>query len=568
MADIPRRQLLGWTAGLAFAVGSWGFLADGCDTRAETQVDQLAADHVVSTTTELEAAFDALSSGETLVLTGENAPYRTNRWLDIDVDDVTIVGSGASTLVKPADGTNVGGIRIGANRHCENVTVRGVGYHGNPSGQRSFAKRLHGIIVQDAENVILSGNYLTRTHPYHDHNEGGSGISAERECRNVRILGNRIDDIGDRGIQVAGQGVVVAGNVVTDGFDRSISCDVWRSGNHQQGRNISVVGNVMGDNSEGSLTGVGGNDAQTDRGYVLIADNVGFGSHKSFCHIGFEGAVHDVRIEGNVSVAGRSDFAGISLDIERASNVTVVDNDLSDYGGSGIKVEDGISEFTVSRNSISDVDSDGIRIVGASDGTVAHNTVAGTGRAGILLDDARFVDVESNRVRNVERAGIVAHGSDRGGHEISDNRVRSFGRAGGHDAGILIRTEGNVVRGNRIHQSDGPAIVEGDGGGDTLYGENWANGRKPWLIDSATSIVRDHVPAFDVHRGLVADELGVVTLQFDKPYTRRPRLTFGRVGGGVQDISYVPTQDGGFDGVMLTVGSPRSSIDVFVESIR
>ncbi|WP_458188431.1 right-handed parallel beta-helix repeat-containing protein [Haladaptatus sp. NG-WS-4] len=567
MPEIPRRRILRGTAGLAFAFTGWGTPTEYRDPRAETRFGPVA-DYVATTTTELEAAFDALTGGETLVVTGENAPYRTTRWLDVDVDGVTVVGPGVPALVQPADDANVGGIRIGSNRHCENVTIRGIGYHGNPAGQRSFAKRLHGILVRDARNVTLSGNYLTRTHPYREHGDGGSGISAERECRHVRILGNRIDDVGDRGIQVAGQGVVVSGNVVTNGFDRSISCDVWRSGNHEQGRNVAIVGNVLGDNSEGSLVGLGGNDAKTDRGYVLVANNVGFGAHKSFCHVGFTGGISNVRIAGNVSVADESSaFSGISIDIERATNVTVADNDLYDYGGAGVNLGRGISSFVVARNGIYDAGTDGIRLVGATNGTVEHNTIVNAGRAGVLLDDARFAVVESNRVRRVERAGIVAHGQGETHHEIIGNHLRGYGEGGGHDAGILIRTERNVVRGNRIYRSDGPAIVEGDSGGATFYGENWTGARDPWLVDSPTSLVRNHVPAFDVHRGLVADQDGVVMVRFDKPYARRPKLTFGRIGGGVRSTSYVTTADGDFEGVTLEVESPGATVDVFVDPV-
>ncbi len=558
MREIPRRGMLRGTAALAGAfVGRDVFR--GAPTRPPSR-----ADAVVSTVSAIESVFADLSAGDTIVITGENAPYRTTRWLDIDVDGVTVVGPNVSTLVKPADGADVGGFRIGHNDRCSNVTIRGVGYDGNPEGQHSRAKRCHGIVVQNAENVTLSGNYLTRTHPYHEHNTGGSGISVEKEARNVRVLGNRINDIGDRGIQVAGAHVLVSGNVVTNGLDRSISCDVWRDG-HQQARNVAVVENMLGNNLEGSLVGIGGNDLQAG-GYLLVANNLGFGSHKSFCHVGFGGRARNVRVDGNVSVQEESaNFAGVSLNIERAQNVAVTGNDLYDYGGTGVNVERGISEFVVAGNNLHDTGSDGIRIDGATDGVVARNTVSGTGRAGILLDGANAVTVEHNRVQRAEHSGIVARGRGETYHGISDNHVRGYGQGDGYYQGILIRTGNNVVRGNRIEQNGGGLAIVERGGRGNCFAENWADGNSSWRIESATSLVRDHVPAFDVHRGLVADESGVVRVRFDKPHARRPKLTFGRVAGGVESVSY--TKSGGaFDGATLSVGSPGERIDVFVGS--
>ncbi|SIQ84961.1 Right handed beta helix region [Haladaptatus litoreus] len=566
MGEIPRRGLLRGTAGLAMAFAGRDVFRGA---EGNTQTGRLA-DAVVSTASALESTFAELSGGETVVITGENAPYRTTRWLDIDVDGVTVIGPDIPTLIKPENGANVGGFRIGHNDHCENVTIRGVGFDGNPENQKKNAKRCHGIVVQDAENVTLSGNYLTRTHPYHEHNTGGSGISVEGDARNVRILGNRIHDIGDRGIQVGGAQVVVSGNVVTDGLDRSISCDVWREYDHTQARNVAIVGNVLGNNSEGSLTGIGGNDLQAG-GYILISNNVGFGAHKSFCHIGFDGRARNVRIDGNVSVKEKEtrtdDFAGVSLNIEQASSITVVNNDLYDYGGAGVNVERGISDFVVTGNTLRDTGSDGIRIVGANDGVVARNTVFNAGRAGILLDGATFVGVENNHIRGTHRSGIVSRGGNRTYHEIADNRVREYGKADGYFQGVLLRTKKNVICDNRIHQSGGGlAIVEAGGGGDNCYSGNWANGSTAWKIENPTSFVRNHVPAFDVHRGLTADESGNVRIRFDKPYALRPKLTFGRIAGGVESVSYTET-NGAFDGARLVVRSSGKPIDVFVEAV-
>lgn len=161
---------------------------------------------VVASRGDLHRAFRNVSPGETIVISAENAPYRTTEWLDVDVDEVTVVGLSIKRLIVPSSGANVGGIRIGHWSACSQVTVRGVGYAGNPEGQDPNAKRLHGIVVRKADDVTLTNNYVTRTHPYHEHNSGGSGISVEPGSSGVRIRNNRIYDIGDRGYRWADRG--------------------------------------------------------------------------------------------------------------------------------------------------------------------------------------------------------------------------------------------------------------------------------------------------------------------------------------------------------------------------
>lgn len=43
---------------------------------------------MVSTRYGLEKAFEDLSSGETIYISPEGAPYRTHRWLDVNADVV------------------------------------------------------------------------------------------------------------------------------------------------------------------------------------------------------------------------------------------------------------------------------------------------------------------------------------------------------------------------------------------------------------------------------------------------------------------------------------------------
>ncbi len=566
MVPVHRRRLLQLAGGLAAGLS-------GCTAMAPDHAARRAlADHVVADARELESTFEGLSPGETVLIERDGAPYRTREWLDVDVDGVTVLGPGVEELIKPADGANVGGIRVGHNAHCEGVTVAGVGYHGNPSGQRDAAWRLHGIVVRDAANVTIERNAVTRTHPYHEHNFGGSGISVERGSENVRVANNYVHDIGDRGIQLAGDGIVVSGNLLVDGFDRSVAFDAWSpDGVDYQARNVTVTGNVMGNNPEGSLTGIGGGSTRLhDRGYVTIAGNVGFGRHKSLCHVGGDGDVGNVQIQGNVSVqAGDNDIAGVSVDITHARRVAVRDNVLSGYSGRGINLAGDIGEFVVADNGVYDAGLAGVRVAGARFGVVRGNYVTGTAEPGILLDDTRSVTVESNRVRRADRSAIVTRNADEptrnaivGNHVEADDRDadRAY-------PAILVQDSGNVVRGNRVVGHGAAAIAEADGVAENVFERNWADGDAPWRFAGPTSTVRGNTPETDVHRGLAPDEDGVVEVSFDLRYARRPKLTFGRVGGGVREVAYTTDGDGNVDGAEIVVAAAGGTVDVFVEDV-
>ena len=449
MPEIPRRRVLGGTAGLAFALAGWG----AGDGRAN---EPNIADSVVTSTAELEATFRNLSPGETVLIAGKNAPYRTTGWLDIDVDDVTVVGPGVRTLIKPAADANCGGFRIGHHRRCENITIRGVGFDGNPEEQNIFTKLRHDIIVDDAEN---SSRKLRDAHPPVPRTQHGRERHQRRTGEPGRSHGgNGFSPSATWELRSAGDHRRLRKRLRTSAAARLC---IWRRVRHRQG-NTSPSSDLAGRQPAGHSDRHRRRHTQGDGGDVDL-DNRGFGHHKSFCHLGFDGTTHAVRIDGNVSAQERRDnYSGISLDIAHANHITAVNNDLYGYGGRGINITDGISDFVVARNRIHNVASDGIRVAGARDGVVSRNTISETGRTGIMLADARFVTVEGNRLKNLDRIGLVAAGGETN-HEIVGNQIREFAAGKGHEAGMLVQSDGNLVQRNRIYRSGGPGIVEGSG---------------------------------------------------------------------------------------------------------
>jgi hypothetical protein len=114
------------------------------------------ADRVVRTTAKLERAFRNIERGDTVRLAA--GVYRPSRWLTVDASDVTVVGeSPQDTLVRPADGANVGGFHVGPdpNRRVENVRIEAVGVDGNQSQMDDSVKRCHAFLVDNASRVTI-----------------------------------------------------------------------------------------------------------------------------------------------------------------------------------------------------------------------------------------------------------------------------------------------------------------------------------------------------------------------------------------------------------------------------
>ncbi|QLG62679.1 right-handed parallel beta-helix repeat-containing protein [Halorarum salinum] len=537
---------------------------------------------IVTTREELEDAFADLSPGDTVRISDENAPYRTTEWLDVDVDDVTVVGPGVRTLIRPMSGANVGGFRIGHNERCRGTLIRGVGFRGTPTVPRGSAERLHGIAVRNATDVTLERNEIRETYP-RAHGDGGSGISVTRRCSDVRILDNRIHTFGDRGVQLAGERIVVSGNEVSGGLDRPIACDLWYPDRRSYtAESVSVFGNMLGNSVEGSLIGVARNDPTgPDHGYVSVFGNVGFGHHKSFCHVRGPNTVRNVTVRNNVSrqstdgldTEETTKFAGVTIDGAAGENLLVENNELYDYSGHGVNVVSTVEGIGVRNNTISSPGLAGIRLVGDVEGVVDGNHVAKPSETGIRLEGTSGVTVRGNDVRKPGGPGILTVGSRSGvgdvvtaNHVVAGGADSSGGSSSGDAPAIVVRDYGARVRGNAVRQGGGAAIVEGDDAGDNFYEGNWADGRRPWRIANPTSRIRNHAPPVDVHRNVTTDaDRPVVRLEFDQPYARPPRLSFGRVAGGVRERAFETDDDGNYVGVRLTARNADAPMDVFVD---
>ena len=531
---------------------------------------------VVTTRKELESAFNNLSTGDTIRITDENAPYRTTQWLDIDVDGVTVVGPGVQTLIKPARNADVGGFRIGHNSKCVEIDIRGIGFHGNPSGQPEKAERLHGVAIQNAENVTIQRSYIRKTYPV-KHGNGGSGISVTPQCSGIRIFNNHVREYGDRGIQLAGKRHVIFGNVVTNGLDRPIACDLWTSKKkNSTAQSVSIFGNLLGDSVQGSLVGIARNNSSPSKeGYVGVFGNVGFGSHKSFCHVRGPKSLQNISIQNNVSLQKTdklqtkqtTQFAGVAVDVSKVKNLSIKNNEFYDYSGHGIHVNSNVSDMAIQQNTLASPGLSGIRFVGGTDSLISGNLITDTKEAGVRLKGVTNTTVRSNHVRKAGTAGMIVGGSKSAtGNEIADNYIKNNNQKSSKAfAGILIRDGGVRVRGNIIRQNQAKAIAEPDSVDGNIYEGNWADGDQPWQFSSPTSRVRNNTPPTGVHQDVSANSgSNEVTVEFDQPYARPPELTFGRANGGIEDVSYHTDESGNFVGASVTIGKKGGTLDVFL----
>ena len=440
-------------------------------------------DTLVTSTSELEKVFNNLSGGETVRIAQPATPYRTTQWLDIDVDDVTIVAQSqyaedGQALIKPADGADVGGIRVGTGATTvSDVALHGVGFDGNQATMTDTVKELHGIIVDNAENVTVSGGYLTRTHPYHEHNSGGSGVSVGPNSENCEINGLLVEDIGDRGIQLAGNSHFVWGNILRNGFDRCISLDMSVGGTFYSTDHSLIAFNDGSDSSNGSI--IKGTKGRPR--YNTIALN--------YCHGKMRGGIAATKGSQNLFFGNRvHQTAAADRDLGllklRGGNHSAVRNELVDETGSqtGVYVDGGDPE--VKNNYIYTGSRNGISLRGSS--------------APPIIKGNYIVEFGNNGNAN----GIVADGVGEaivtGNYAKTSQSARSFIYAGSSDTVYL--------RGNQFIGSVAPTQYYEINGSVPLAADNYP---EYFALDSVATFAGGETQSFLIPTAAPADNIDV-----------------------------------------------------------
>ena len=387
----------------------------------------------ISTGEELVSALANASDGDWFKLS--SGTYTISQWPELDgVSGVIIEGDGPrSTTIKPANGANIGGIRVGTNSATSGVIIRDLGYDGNDANQTS-GLRHHGVTVgANAQHVAVKNCFFTRTHPYHKHDDGGSGVSVRSGATDVYVQNNRVTDIGDRGIQCASESVTVSGNIIDKGYDRAISLDVYQPDDQwHYATHAEVHGNVIGNSVDGSLVGVKGAPIRIDEG-----DAVATGEY-----------VENLSITGNSLHEGKKSILAIGLDAANAQTVQISGNSIWQGFSDGITISSqgtGDVGATISGNLIVDKEVKGIS-AGINGISITGNTILNCGDVGVR--SSQKATVTGNEVLGCDADGIKVTSSK---STVSGNRVESNGGVGINSSSGTTTITGNYVGENGDH---------------------------------------------------------------------------------------------------------------------
>jgi hypothetical protein len=492
-------------------------------------------DRVVRTLGDLQAIFSApsaggeLAPGDSVLVTDDGAPYRTTQYLDIDVSDVDVHGRGQFPLVRPADGSNVGGFRVGANvpdtePPASGVTISGVSFDGNPENQTANSGGF-AFGTYRARNVELANCEARKTWPFREHNQTNSGVMIYDGTINYTVRGCEFLKVGDRAITASGAGGRIVNNYSRNGYDRMVSL----AGAGGGATTTTVANNVLRNNAEGSVIGVAGNNP-ADR--LLIHGNQAFGSYRCLVtvqNLDTSSSNTRILIANNLGIndgSGNPDnnrYPGIRI---QQSNVKASGNYCVGNQGQGVHIRPESSSASVTNVDVTD---------NHFEGCTEHGALIDTDVSDCRLAENTFRDNNSNLTGISE---IVVNGTD------------------------------NLITNNYIPSTNGASPFEDGnaGSGGNNYVGNVSNVGTPRQL-YPPSDVRNNDPPVATARGETdGNSSGSITVGFGKKFTQRPRLVFGRTAGGIGDVSFTTDANGRIDGAEIDIGTAGGTIDVFAES--
>jgi len=374
--------------------------------------------------TTISAAVAAAQPGDTIKV--EAGTYHESVNVDKTLNIVADRKGGAA-IVDP--GTMGSGFNVQAN----DVTIRGftvqdaVGSAGITLN-RSFsgADIENNLLRNNTFGIYLNSNGADRTtilnNVFRDNNAAGSasgnGIYSDQGVSNALIQGNSFTGDANAAMIFLGNGSVA-----------------------QAQSNLRIRGNTLTDDAPIIMVNVSDS---------VISGNVDLRSSGS--GIFFGGGVHNVEVSHNVLRDGA--FTGINLRTDPAdypvaagavnTDNRIVDNVISGFGDSGIRLREG-----------------------ASGNLVAHNRITGNGTAndpttgdGISLEAAVNNVVRDNQVLDNRRDGIRVDASS-SGNLILNNRLRDNGEFDARDDSTGSGTAGtaNTWRGNSGATENRPGLL-------------------------------------------------------------------------------------------------------------
>ncbi|MBU0801707.1 MAG: right-handed parallel beta-helix repeat-containing protein, partial [Alphaproteobacteria bacterium] len=293
-----------------------------------------------------------------------------------------------------------------------------------------------GINIKGGSGLTVSYNDLD--------NVGGIGIYAENTWGSsvsaLNIVNNSIDDNRYNGIYVKHwNGATVNANTITNvsaghGVELELTTGATANGN--------VITNVSGN---GINLRYGNDGVKLDENTVNTAQNgINVASN--------EGTNSNVEITNSTISNTRAD----GIHVESSAGVVINGNDVSAAKGYGIyvsKSDNAIigTSLKADRNTVSNVDLDGIKISYGSGVTVENNDVSAADRVGIYAEHTNGLLINGNVVDNTTYAIGSAYGgitTDWGQNTTISNNTIS---RSGHGVMMFDVDGTNKVTGNVIH---------------------------------------------------------------------------------------------------------------------
>jgi parallel beta-helix repeat protein len=341
-------------------------------------------------------------------------------------DGVQLIGSGASTVLRPNAGSNYGSV---LSIRGTGASVRGLAIDGNGRGQTDGAGRaievgsgardvvIRAVRIVDAraQGVYLSGDHQ-RVSIQDSDIDGGGNASA-----------GVMDRIGDA---TSGDTSVLR-TTIRNVRDYGINFFPWTATRVYPGARAVAVGNVIehvqnADTDNGTNEGgiwTGGTDA-------VIRDNV----------------VSDTGWDGIQTIG--------------ASSHTVIAGNRISRTGVGIYLEHETWDSLIEGNSLSEITGTGINVEWRYDGkgsgrlTIRRNTIAAAGEYGVFVDvGANDNVIDGNVIADARLAAIRLQGST--GNVVTGNDLRgtrqdwcAIETTGTFDDGTPARSSNNQYRGN------------------------------------------------------------------------------------------------------------------------
>ena len=410
--------------------------------------------------TTIQDAIDAASSGDTVTV----CPGTYDEQVVIDSMDLTLQGSGDSTIIRPSSstvltdlytypagtfwpGTVMASVILVTNSDAvtiKNLKVDGVNVTTTPAGAGRVAGVLYGESGGVASNVTVTtmvvDGYTTRSY--------GIDLSATGTSRTVEVKNSHITNWSRNGIQAQG------GSLYADIHDNTLV-------GPGDTLNASAVPNGIL-----FIHGVDGN----------ASGNTISGAHTSVTDSRSAGILfYDPLTPGIVVASNNISDVDDGVDVSHNSNkVVIVQNYLHNNLETGIHLEDGATNTTITGNTITNNAMAGIRFAGANDpttpddppgtGNTAHRNIISGNGVGIADYDTQIFDATLNWWGDMSGPSAVGYGD---GDSVTSNVTYEpwcFNSA------CTLFATGGTNGPDTLNGTSGADIIFGFGGADNING--------------------------------------------------------------------------------------------------